>query len=259
MTDLPIFETLLLSRTGRRLTITFNRPDVLNAFNRVMHTELIEALRFAGRDPSSDVLVLTGAGRAFSAGGDLEQMEEIIARPEMFEAEAIHAKDLILTLLDVEKPIIARVPGPAVGLGATLALVCDIVFADETAKIGDPHVSVGLVAGDGGAIIWPQLIGFARAKEYLLTGQLLTGAEAAAIGLINHAVAAEDLDDRVDAFCAKLETGAQMAIRGTKAVINMELKRIATALLEPGLALETLSVHSDDHAQIVASLRKRKP
>lgn len=255
MSHLPTFETLVLTRAGRRLTITMNRPDTLNAVNRAMHVELIEALHFAGEDAGSDVIVLTGAGRAFSAGGDLGQMEEVIARPELFDDEVRHAKALIFTLLEIEKPIVARINGAAVGLGATLALFCDVIFADETARIGDPHVAIGLVAGDGGAVIWPQLIGFARAKEFLLTGALMTGAEAAGIGLINHAVPAGELDARVDEFCAKLEAGAQEAIRWTKATINLELKRIAHALMEPGLAYEALSVRTEVHAQRVAALR----
>ena len=163
--DLPNYQTLLLTRRSRLLTITLNRPEVLNAFAAAMHIEIIAALRFAATDPGSDVIVLTGAGRAFSAGGDLERMEQCIENPGEFDRDAADAKRLVFTLLDIEKPVIARVNGHAVGLGATLALLCDVIFAAESAKIGDPHVKVGLVAGDGGAVIWPQLIGFARAKE----------------------------------------------------------------------------------------------
>lgn len=257
MTKLPTYETLLLTRKARRLTITLNRPDVLNAFNTAMHVEFIEALMFARGDKGSDVILLTGAGRAFSAGGDLDQMAHVIEHPELFETEAENAKRLIFTLLDIEKPIIARVNGAAVGLGATIALFCDVVFALETAKIGDPHVSVGLVAGDGGAIIWPQLVGFGRAKEYLMTGELMTASKAAEIGLINHAVPAADLDSTVNAYCDKLLNGATEAIRWTKVTINLELKRIAHALMDPGIAYESLSVHSDAHKRLVADLRTR--
>lgn len=257
MSDLPQFEALLLSREGRRLTIMMHRPDVLNAFNRVMHVEFIEALRFAASDEESDVILVTGAGRAFSAGGDLEGMQAVIANPETFNREAADAKRLVFALLDIEKPVIARVNGPAVGLGATIALLCDVVFAADSARIGDPHVAVGLVAGDGGAVIWPQLVGFARAKEYLMTGRLLTAGEAAAIGLVNHAVPDAELDARVNAFCDQLLAGATQAIRWTKTTINLELKRIAHAVMDPGIAYESLSVRTAEHSRRVNEMRAR--
>ncbi|PHR55665.1 MAG: enoyl-CoA hydratase [Robiginitomaculum sp.] len=257
MNDVPDFETILLSRQDRRLTIMLNRPDVLNAFNTVMHVEFIEALVFAQNDQGSDVILLTGAGRAFSAGGDLDQMAHVIENPDLFDKEAENAKRLIFTLLDIEKPIIARINGHAVGLGATIALFCDVIFAAERAKIGDPHVAIGLVAGDGGAIIWPQLIGFARAKEYLLTGALLSAVQAAEIGLINHAVPFEELDARVDSFCDKLLMGAVEAIRWTKATVNIELKRLAHAMMEPGMAYEARSVRTTAHRRLVTELRAK--
>ncbi len=255
MTDLPVYEHLLMSRRGRVLTITFNRPDVLNAFAAVMHIEIIDALRFAETDAGSDVIVLTGAGRAFSAGGDLARMEECIANPAEFDREAADAKRIVFTLLDIEKPVIARVNGHAVGLGATIALMCDVIFAADTAKIGDPHVKVGLVAGDGGSVIWPQLIGFARAKEYLMTGDLIPAPKAAQMGLINHAVPPAELDARVDEFCDRLAGGAVQAIRWTKTTVNLELKRIAHAVMDAGIAYESVAVRSDEHRRAVAAMQ----
>ena len=152
MSEVPTFETLRLTRQGRRLTVALNRPDVLNAVNTRLHQELIDAFAFAARDAGSDLVLLTGEGRAFSAGGDLEQMERVIADPALFDIEVRDAKLLIFALLEIEKPVIARVNGHAVGLGCTLALFCDVVFAAESARIGDPHVAVGLVASDGGEI-----------------------------------------------------------------------------------------------------------
>lgn len=257
MSKLPEYETVLLTRRDRLLTITMNRPEVLNAFNGIMHVEFIAALKFASSDSNSDVILLTGAGRAFSAGGDLDRMQEFIDNPDKFEREATGAKNLIFTLLDIEKPIIARVNGHAVGLGATIALFCDIIFAADTAKIGDPHVAIGLVAGDGGAVIWPQLIGFARAKEYLLTGDLIPAPEAAQMGLINHSISETELDSRVDACCDKLLNGATKAICWTKVVVNMELKRIAHSLLDAGMAYESLTIRSEDHRNAVASLTEK--
>lgn len=257
MTDLPAFRTLTVGRRGRVLRIAFNRPDVLNAFGKIMHQEFIDALHFATSDPGSDVIVLTGEGRAFSAGGDLARMEECIADPSEFEREAADAKRIVFSLLDIEKPVIARVNGHAVGLGATIALLCDVVFAAESAKIGDPHVKVGLVAGDGGAVIWPQLLGFARAKEYLMTGELIPAPKAAEIGLIGHAVPDAELDSRVDAFCQKLVDGSTMAIRWTKTTVNIELKRIAHALMDPGIAYESLTQRSQDHRDAVAAMKEK--
>lgn len=257
MSDLPDYTCLLLSRRGRTLTITFNRPDVLNAFAAVMHIEIIDALQFAATDEGSDAIVLTGAGRAFSAGGDLARMEECIANPIEFDREAADAKRIVFTLLDIEKPVIARVNGHAVGLGATIALLCDVIFAADTAKIGDPHVKVGLVAGDGGCVIWPQLIGFVRAKEYLMTGDLIPAPKAAEMGLINYSVPASELDEHVYGFCDRLNAGSIRAIRWTKTTANLELKRIAHALMDPGIAYESVSVRGEEHKRAVAALKEQ--
>lgn len=254
------YNQLIVTRAGRLLTVTLNRPELLNAVNLEMLQELADVFTYAATDPHSDVVLLTGAGRAFSAGGDLEHIAGNAARPEQFEYEARLAKQIVYSMLDLEKPLICRLNGHAVGLGATLALMCDVIFAVDTAKIGDPHVALGLVAGDGGAAIWPQRIGFGRAKEYLLTGDLLTAGKAQEIGLINHCVPATELDATVAAFCERMLKGATKAIRWTKVLINLELKRIVHALLDTGLAYEALSAHSSDHREGVRALQeKRKP
>jgi enoyl-CoA hydratase len=166
----------------------------------------------------------------------------------------------VFALLDLDKPVVCRMNGHAVGLGATLALLCDVIFAAENAKIGDPHVALGLVAGDGGAAIWPQRIGFGRAKEYLLTGELLTARQAEEIGLINHCVPATELDSAVDAFCERLLKGSSNAIRWTKVLINLELKRVATAVIDAGIAYEAVTVRSAEHrAGVKALIEKHKP
>ena len=259
-TDLPSFRCIALERRGRLLVVTLNRPDSLNAVNLELHDELPEALTFAGDDPDSDLVLLTGAGRAFSAGGDIAHMEHNAANPHLFDHEARQAKRMVYALLDIEKPVVCRMNGHAVGLGATIALLCDIIVAADTARIGDPHVGIGLVAGDGGAIIWAQRIGLARAKEYLLTGELLPASKAAEIGLINHCVPLAELDSTVDALCQRLLDGAPNAIRWTKVLTNMELKRIASAVMEAGIAYESVSVRTADHREGVAALKeKRKP
>jgi enoyl-CoA hydratase len=258
--EMPKLRTIELSREGRLLRITFNRPDALNAVNLELHDDLADAVWFAQCDQGSDVILITGAGRAFSAGGDLDHIAHNAANPHLFDHEARMAKRIVSTLLDIDKPVICRMNGHAVGLGASLALMCDIVIAAEGAKIGDPHVGLGLVAGDGGAVIWAQRIGLARAKEYLFTGDLLTAQKAAEIGLINHCVPADQLDEVVDAFCQRLLAGALGAIRATKILTNLELKRIATAVMDAGIAYESVSVRSADHLEGIAALReKRKP
>jgi enoyl-CoA hydratase len=240
-------------------TVTLNRPEKKNAVGVKMHAELAVIFRELERDPAVRVVVLTGAGSAFSAGGDLEWMQEMIDDPSIFERTIREAKEIVLSMLDCEKPVIAKVNGHAMGLGATLALFCDVIFASTKARIGDPHVGIGLVAADGGAIIWPQLVGYARAKEYLLTGDPLTAEEAARIGLINHAVAPELLDQTVDAFALRLARGAQKAIRWTKASINIGLKQVATAILDSALAYEAVTNLSADHQEAVNAFREGRP
>jgi len=257
---LPDLSTVAMAREGRLLRVTLNRPDALNAVNLSLHNDLVDALWFAQCDPASDVIILTGAGRAFSAGGDLDHLAHNAANPHLFDHEARIAKRIVFTLLDIEKPIVCRMNGHAVGLGATLALMCDIIFAAEGAKIGDPHVGIGLVAGDGGAVIWAQRVGLARAKEYLLTGELIPASTAADIGLINRCVPADELDATVDQFCQRLLRGAMGAIRATKILTNLEVKRIAHAVMDAGIAYESVSVRSRDHLEGIAAIReKRKP
>jgi enoyl-CoA hydratase len=253
-TTLPKYETLLLERKDRVLTITMNRPELMNAVNLKLHQELAEVFTVAATDTESDVIVLTGAGRAFSAGGDLDHILSNANNPDLFDEEVRLAKRIVFSMLDLDKPLVCRMNGHAVGLGATIALFCDVIFAAETAKIGDPHVAVGLVAGDGGAIIWPQLVGLCRAKEYLLTGELLSASKAAEIGLINHCVPADQLDDAVTAFCDRLQKGSRNAVRWTKILLNQELKRITHSLLDTGLAYEAVSIRSQDHKDAVQAL-----
>jgi enoyl-CoA hydratase len=257
--DLPQLGTIQFAREGRLLRMTLNRPDAMNAVNLELHDDLSEALWFAQGDQGSDLIVITGAGRAFSAGGDVDHIAHNAANPHLFDHEARTAKRIVSTLLDIDKPVICRLNGHAIGLGATLALMCDIIIGAEGAKIGDPHVGLGLVAGDGGAVIWAQRIGLARAKEYLFTGELLSAQRAAEIGLINHCVPKDELDAAVDAFCQRLLNGAMGAIRATKILTNLELKRLATALMDAGIAYESVSVRSADHLEGIAALRDKRP
>lgn len=251
--DLSSYECLGLSRQGRILTVTLNRPEALNAVNQRMHDELARVFYEIQQDRDSDLIILTGAGRAFCAGGDLAWMQETLQRREEEFLSPSDAKRIVFSMLDLEKPVIARVNGAAVGLGATLALLCDIIIADERAKIGDPHVKAGVVAGDGGAVLWPQLIGYARAKEFLFTGDLMSAAEAARIGLINHAVPGDALDAKVEEMAGKILSMPRWAVRWTKVSVNIGLKQLAHSIMDTSLAYEWLTFAAPDHAEAVAA------
>ncbi len=247
------------SYEGRVLTVTL-RGNAVNAVDAAMHDDLARVFTDLQRDPDSDIIVLTGAGRAFCAGGDFDWFQEQIDKPDTFRAIGHDAKRIVFGLLDLEKPIICRMNGAAAGLGATVALLCDVIVADETAKIGDPHVKVGLVAGDGGAVIWPQLIGYARAKEFLMTGDLMTAKRAAEIGLINHAVPADALDAKVAEIVEKIAGNPRWAVRWTKTVANIALKDLANKLMDASIAYEMASNMTADRREAVrAFVEKRKP
>ena len=256
--DYESYERIGVERRGRVLTLTLNRPDSLNAVDDPMHEELARIFLDVQVDDESDVIVLTGAGRAFSAGGDMAWIREMTTGGTL-ESNVVKTKRMIFSLLDLEKPIIARIPGPCIGLGASLALLCDLVYASENARIGDPHVRLGLVAGDGGVVAWPHLVGHARAKEYLMTGDLLTAAEAERIGLINHAVPEDELDTRVYGMAERLAAGPARAIRWTKTAINVGLKRYAHGVMDTCLGYEMLTFASSDHREAVdAFVNKRR-
>ncbi|MDY6946188.1 MAG: enoyl-CoA hydratase/isomerase family protein [Pseudomonadota bacterium] len=254
------YSTLGLTRRDRVLTITLNRPEELNAVNLQMHDDLADALNFVATDEQSDIVVLTGAGRAFCAGADIEHLVRNAAAPERFDHDVRIAKRIVFAMLDLDKPVICKMNGPAIGLGATLALLCDVIYAAEGAKIGDPHVCMGLVAGDGGAALWAQRIGLGRAKEYLLTGEPITAKYAEQIGLVNHCVAASQLDDAVVGFCNRLQHGSMNAIRWTKVLLNLELKRVAHSVMDAGIAYESITARSADHREAVKAIQeKRRP
>jgi enoyl-CoA hydratase len=252
------YETLKVVRQGGVVTVSFNRPEVKNATNARMHQELMRAFPEIGRDPDARVAILTGEGDCFSAGGDITGIRTMLDDQARWIESMTEARDIILGVVDLDIPVIAKVNGHAIGLGATLALFCDIVIARDTAKIADPHVKVGLVAGDGGAIIWPALVGYAKAKRHLLTGDPITGAEAAAIGLVSESCAADELDARVDALARQLAAGAAVSIRLTKRAVNMALRQQIDALLEAHLGFETLSHLSTDHREAVMAISERR-
>ena len=253
------YQRLNFERRDRVLWVTIEAGK-MNAVDFEMHEELARVFPELQRDPDSDLIVLTGAGRAFCAGGDMAWFQAMIDDPALFRGIANDAKSIVNVLLELEKPIVCRLNGAAAGLGASIALLCDVIIADEKAKIGDPHVKVGLVAGDGGAVIWPQLIGFARAKEMLLTGDMLEASEAAAMGLINHAVPAEELDAKVDQVVGKILGNPRWAVRWTKTAVNLVLRDIANRVMDAAIAYEVSSNTTRDRQEAVSAfVEKRAP
>ncbi|MCD2172233.1 enoyl-CoA hydratase/isomerase family protein [Rhizobium sp. C4] len=254
------YKHLKFSSRGSVLTITLDAPPT-NAVTAGMHEDLKTVFITINQDPDTKVVVVTGAGdRAFSAGGDVNEMVRLLDQPMAAVLAMREASDMLYGLLRLEKPIIARINGHAIGLGATLALFCDLTYAVETAKLGDPHVAVGYTAGDGGALIWPQLIGYQRAREYLLTGDPIIAKDAAEIGLITRAVPADKLDETAYGMAERLASGASFAINSTKQAINMVLRSQFEAVIEAHSGLELMSHFSADHAEAAhAFLEKRKP
>lgn len=257
--NLNSYETLRFGNIDRVLTITIDAPGPVNAVNEVMHRELASVFLDAQDDPDSDLVVLTGAGKAFCAGGDMEWFKAMIAEPSTFRAIGPEAKRIVTSLLDLEKPIICKLNGAAAGLGATIALLCDLIIADDKAVIGDPHVKVGLVAGDGGAVIWPQLVGYAKAKELLMTGDMVPAAEAVNLGLINYAVPSDALDSKVDELVSKILGNPKWAVRWTKTVTNLPLKELVVKLMDASIAYETLANMTQDRAEAVTAFVEKRP
>lgn len=254
------YRCIAFERRGKVLVVKLDRPAQLNAVNAELHGELARVFRDAQADPDSDVIVLTGSGRAFCAGGDLAWMQRSIDDPHEFERTAQEAKEIVFSQIELEKPLLCRLNGHAAGLGASLALLCDVVIAHDNVKIGDPHVAVGLVAGDGGALLWPYLIGQARAKRYLFTGDMMGATEAERLGLISGVVAEDELDASVYGLAERIAAGATKAIRWTKVTANLPLKALLHSHFDTGIAYEVVTNLTRDHQEAVNAFReKRKP
>lgn len=243
-------------------TVTMNRPEVLNGLHPPAHHEMERVWGELGENDDVRVAILTGAGKAFSSGGDLNDMQERLAADPTGGSgiSTASGRRIIYGLLDFEKPLIAAVNGHAVGLGATLALLCDIVIASNKARIGDPHINIGLVPGDGGLAVWTMLVGPNRAKEYMMLGTLATAEEAHRLGLLNHVVEPEAVMPAAQAIAERLAKGPQVALQGTKISINNWIKAQFSSLFEVGLAAELRAMASLDYAEgVQAAIEKRPP
>ena len=267
--DYGEYEFLNVAVADRIATITINRPDRLNAVHNALHHELEQIWLDVRADQDVNAIILTGAGRAFCAGGDVKGMAEGSlsgVAPKKGKGRgrgpiaASNGRRVIENMLDVEQPIIGAINGDAIGLGATLALLCDITVASEKARFADTHVKVGIVAGDGGAVIWPLLIGPHRAKEFLMRGNFISGAEAGRIGMVNYAVGPEDVMSRARELARELADGPTLAIRWSKLAVNKWLKQQANLILDASLAYEMMTFNTKDHQEAVkAFVEKRKP
>jgi enoyl-CoA hydratase len=253
------YKTLLLERDGPILNARFNNPDKLNSLSGPGEAEISRFFYDVATDEETRVIVLSGVGRAFSAGGDIHHVKHVIENPQQFYFGIGNAKRTVFNILDCPKPIIAKVNGDAAGLGATIALLCDVVFASDNARFSDPHVKIGFTAGDGGAVIWPFLLG-GLAKHYLMTGDPISAPEAAKLGMIFKAVPQDELNETVKAYALRLATGPRRAIETSKMTANIVLKHLATMSMDAGMAYEALTNHSADHREAAdAFLAKRAP
>ena len=253
-------ETIRVERDGDVLVCTIDHPaSDLNAVDAALHRDLADLFTALRVESDARAVLLTGAGRAFCAGGDFNWFPQL-QEPGALEHIRADARRMMNDLLDCPLPIVCAVNGHAVGLGASVALFCDVIYIASNARIGDPHVKVGVVAGDGGSVIWPMLVGPARANEYLLTGDLLGAAEAERIGLVNHVCEPAALLDDAMAMARRLAAGAPLAVRYTKLAVNKLIKDALNTNFDTSTALELLTFKSSDHAEAMQAIReKREP
>jgi enoyl-CoA hydratase len=238
------------------LWMTLNRPEVLNAADARLHTELVEVWKTIDRDPWVYAVVVTGAGRAFSAGGDLALVENAYRNAEEVGRILDEARDLVFNILHCSKPIVSAINGAAVGAGLVVGLLADVSIASEKARLADGHLRMGVAAGDHAAIVWPLLCGMAKAKYYLLTSEFVGGAEAERIGLVSLCVPHEQLLDTAMEIATRLATGPRHAIKHTKRALNQWLLQ-AAPIFDHSLALEMLGFFHEDMMDGVQALRER--
>ena len=259
MLDQNAYQAINIDKRADGVVVaTLNRPEKLNAVNGRMHSELSTLAREFDDDAASRVLVITGAGRAFCAGGDFSGG----SAPGGGDGGnmMLEASRIVDQLLDCHKPIISAVNGYAMGLGATVALLCDVVVAGRSAVFADTHVKMGIGAGDGGQVIWPLLMGVNRAKYFLMTGDRLDAEEAERAGLVNFVVEDSELMERALQIAGRLAAGPLQAIIASKVPVNQWMRAQAAQILPLSLALEEASMHSADAREAQrAFVERREP
>jgi enoyl-CoA hydratase len=242
--DLPA--EINVTSDGPLRIVTLNRPEHLNATDHVLHAGLAAVFPQLDADDAARAVVITGAGRAFSAGGDFAYLEVLASDGAVREQTLTDARRIVTGMAQCRLPIVAAVNGPAVGLGCSLVALSDIVFMAESAHLADPHVLVGLVAADGGPVVWPLLTSLQLAKEYALTGERISARRAAEIGLANHVCADDEVMDAALACARKLAALPRRALQDTKRVLNMHLERAVLATLDFAIAAEDRSFLSPE-------------
>jgi enoyl-CoA hydratase len=256
--DYADYQHLLFERRPNGVVlITINRPEVMNATNARLHWELTQVWRTIDADPGARVALVTGAGRAFSAGGDISLVEEMAGNAEAVARTMREAADLVYNIIDLDKPVISAINGVAVGAGLVVALLADISIIAETARFTDGHTRLGVAAGDHAAIIWPLLCGMAKAKYYLLTSDFIDGREAERIGLVSRCVPADKLMETALAVADALAGGSQPAIRFTKRALNNWLRQ-AGPIFDQSLALEMLCFGFEDVKEGARAIREKR-
>lgn len=249
-----------VTRDGAVATLTLCRPELMNRIDADTHAALSGALRDLAAEREVRAVVFASTGKVFSAGGDFELMRAAHDDP-MLRAQIVEeARVLMTALLELPQPVVAAMQGTAIGLGATLVLGCDAVVAARGAQLADSHVAVGLVAGDGGAVVWPATVGILRARRHLLTGDPLDAEMAHALGLVTDLV--EEPADVLPAATALAERIAALpplAVQLTKRALVRGLLQRAGEVFELGLAYEQATLASDDLLEGIAAIKERRP
>ena len=253
----PFRPQLTIEVRGGVHLVTLDRPDSLNGVDAAMHRALQGVWHYLGDDPTVRAIVITGRGRAFSSGGDLDHIVDLQRDRSLRRQDAEQARSIITSLVDCPVPVVAAVNGPAVGLGCSIAIMADIVYMAESAYLADPHVAIGLTAGDGGAAVWPVLASLLHAKEYLYTGDRIPAADAVRIGLATRAFPDDELLSSALAMGERLAALPRQALQTTKRAVNMHLRRTALEVLDAALASEFQTFDTDDHRAAVEQLRSR--
>lgn len=259
--DADVRAALELSRPSPGVAeIALTRPDVLNRFDHALHEAVIPTLEGLARDPEVRAVVLTSTGKAFSAGGDFAMMQEAHDDPAVRQSLVTDARRLVNAFLGLPQPVVAAVQGAAMGLGATVALCCDAVVAARRAALADTHVNVGLVAGDGGCLVWPAAAGMLRARRHLLTGDPLDAETAFTLGLVTDLVDSPDeAAPAARAIAERIAALAPLAVQGTKRALNRVSAQRAGEVLDLSLANEERTLASDDLLEGIAAFREKRP
>ena len=253
--DLP--SELEVEIDGSIRVVRLNRPDDLNATNHQLHSALASFFPQLDADDEARAVVLTGNGRAFSAGGDFDYIYELSNDRALRELSLTHGRQIVEGMVHCKVPVVAAVNGPAVGLGCSLVALSDIVYMAESAHLADPHVLLGLVAADGGPVVWPLLTSLQLAKEYALTGDRIPAERAAAIGLVNHVCPDDEVRERAMACAHRLASLPKGAVEDTKRVLNIQMERAVLAVLDYALAAEDRSFTSPELRANIDRMLKR--